>query len=108
MFQKVKRIFALMLCLALAFSFTACGNKGNGSTSAEYYEDDMSKEVSLKWYIRMAEPKGADEVIAKVNEYLKEKINAKLDLVFVQPGDYDQKMQMAMAANEDFDLVWTA
>ena len=50
MFQKVKRIFALMLCLALAFSFTACGNKGGGSTSAEYYEDDMSKEVSLKWY----------------------------------------------------------
>ena len=108
MFQKVKRIFALMLCLALAFSFTACGNKGGGSTSAEYYEDDMSKEVSLKWYIRMAEPKGADEVLVKVNEYLKEKINAKLDLVFVQPGDYDQKMQMAMAANEKFDLVWTA
>ena len=28
--------------------------------------------------------------------------------MFVQPGDYDQKIQMAMAANEKFDLVWTA
>ena len=108
MIQKVKRVLALLLCLVFAFSFAACGNKGDGGTGAEYYEDDMSKEVSLKWYIRIAEPKGAAEVVAEVNKYLKEKINATVDIVFVQPGDYDQKMQMAMAANEKFDLVWTA
>ena len=108
MFQKVKRVLALMLCLVFAFSFAACGNKSDGGTGADYYEDDMSKEVALKWYIRIAEPKGAAEVVAEVNKYLKEKINATVDIVFVQPGDYDQKMQMAMAANEKFDLVWTA
>ena len=97
-----------MLCLVFAFSFAACGNKSDGGTGADYYEDDMSKEVALKWYIRIAEPKGAAEVVAEVNKYLKEKINATVDIVFVQPGDYDQKMQMAMAANEKFDLVWTA
>ena len=108
MFQKVKRVLALMLCLVVAFSFAACGNKSDGGAGADYYEDDMSKEVALKWYIRIAEPKGAAEVVAEVNKYLKEKINATVDIVFVQPGDYDQKMQMAMAANEKFDLVWTA
>ena len=106
MFSKMKRVFALILCLAMAVTFGACNN--GTAPKSQAYEDDMSKEVTLKWYIRAAEPKGSKEVIDAFNKYIKEKINATVDIVFVQPGDYDQKIQMAMAANEKFDLVWTA
>ena len=102
----LKKLAALLLCVSLLCAvLTACG--GNQNTAANT-EDDMSKEVTLTWYIMASEPSGSAEVLAEVNKYLKEKINAKLDLKFVQPGDYKQKMQMVMAANEEYDLVWTA
>ena len=100
----MKKIVALALVLALTFGFTGCGNK----SASVNLTDDMSQHVNLKWYIRCEEPKGFDEVMAAVNEYLNEKLNATLELVCVQPGDYNQKMQMAFAAQEDFDLVWTS
>lgn len=100
----MKKIIALALVLALTLGFTGCGNK----SASVNLTDDMSQHVNLKWYIRCEEPKGFDEVMAAVNEYLNEKLNATLELVCVQPGDYNQKMQMAFAAQEDFDLVWTS
>ncbi len=106
MIRKIKKAVAVLLCLAMAVAFAACG--GGTADKSMVYEDDMSKEVTLKWYIRTAEPSGSAEVIEAFNKYIKEKLNATVDIVFVQPGDYDQKLQMAMAANEKFDLVWTS
>ncbi len=101
--KRIAKLLALVCCLSLVL----CACNPSGAPEANM-EDDMSKEVTLKWYIMAQTPTGSDEVLAKVNEYLKEKINAKLDLVFIQPGDYKQKTQMIMAANEEYDLMWMA
>ncbi|THF76576.1 ABC transporter substrate-binding protein [Cohnella fermenti] len=65
-------------------------------------------EVELVWYLRGSKPKNADSVIARANEITREKIHATVDYRFVEPGDYDQKMQLIMGAGEPFDLVWTS
>ena len=103
---KIRRAVAVMLCLIMAVAFAACGGGSAGESGIN--EDDMSKEVTLKWYIRSAEPSGSAEVIEAFNKYSKEKLNASVDIVFVPPDDYDQKLRMAVAANEKIDLVWTS
>ncbi|NOU66081.1 DUF3502 domain-containing protein [Paenibacillus sp. LMG 31461] len=65
-------------------------------------------EVKLTWYLRGSKPKNADSVIAKANELTKAKINATVDYKFVEPGDYDQKMQLIMASGESYDIAFTS
>ena len=58
--------------------------------------------------VRNDEPKNYDAVMEAVNERLLEEINMTLDLHFIASGDYDTKMQMAMAGGDDWDLCFTA
>jgi len=66
------------------------------------------KPVELVWYLRMSKPNNADAVMAKLNEMIKAKINATVEFRFVAPADYNSKMKLAMAAQEEYDLVWTS
>ena len=71
--------------------------------------DDRSQEVTIKWCIPSSgEPKGWKEVETEINKILKEKINARLEMKFIQWGDYETKMQMMMASMEEYDLCFTS
>jgi len=52
--------------------------------------------------------KDAPAVEAKINEYLKDKINATVKLSTLDWGQYDQKMPMMIASREPMDVVFTA
>lgn len=69
---------------------------------------DTSKEVALKMILLGAKPADFDEVYGEVNKLMKQKINATLDVTFIDWGDVEQKYPLLFAANEDFDLVYTA
>lgn len=58
--------------------------------------------------IRGDEPKNYDSVMTAVNEKLLADTNMTLDLRFIAPGDFDTKMQMAMAGGDDWDLCFTS
>ena len=103
MWKKGKRLAALALAGAMALSLCACGKGGNGGTAGK---DDMSEEVTLKWYIMAQEPAGFDRVMEEANKYIKEKLNAKLELTCIPSGDYQQKTSMILASQEEFDLMW--
>lgn len=103
MFKKGKRLAAMALAAVMALSLCACGKSGGGTTTSK---DDLSEEVNLKWYILAQEPAGFDRVMEEANKYLKEKLNVNLELVCIQAGDYQQKTQMIMASQEEFDLMW--
>ncbi|MBE7043267.1 MAG: extracellular solute-binding protein [Ruminococcaceae bacterium] len=101
-----KRIFALVLAVAMiATVLTGCG----GTSETEYVKDDLSKEAHLVWVLAMEEPAAYPEVIEEVNKYLKEKINATLEIQFIQPADYATKVNMMLASQEsDWDLMFTS
>lgn len=105
MFKKGKRLIAMAMAAAMALSLCACNSGSNGGGTASG-GDDMSEEVTLKWYIMAQEPAGFDRVMEEANKYLKEKLNVNLELVCIQAGDYQQKTQMIMASQEEFDLMW--
>ncbi len=50
--------------------------------------------VKLTWYTIGQTPKDLDMVQEKANEYLKEKINATIDMKFIDYGDYTQKWEL--------------
>lgn len=101
-----KKIGALLLAGSLMVSaLTGCG--GGGSTQTG--KDDLSEQAHLKWVIFGEQPESYPEVIEQVNEYLLDKINATLELEFVQTGDFVQKVNLMMASNDDtWDLMFTS
>ncbi|SEU29394.1 ABC transporter substrate-binding protein [Paenibacillus sp. NFR01] len=122
--KKLKKssILALAATMTMAAALTACGgnsNNGNAAATAEASNApaasadasgavDTSKEVKLKMIMVGGQPADYAEVFGKLNELLKAKINATVDAEFLDWADWTQKYPLKFAANEDFDLVYTA
>lgn len=100
-----RKIGALVLAGTMLLSaLTGCGGKNPGTA-----KDDINDQAHLKWVIFGEQPESYPEVINQVNEYLTEKINTTLELEFIQSGDFDQKVNLMMASNDDtWDLMFTS
>lgn len=96
----MKKILCGVLAFCMAFSLTACsgGDKSNGDT------------VKLKYYM-FGSPnalQGGKEVYEEANKIIKEKINAEVDFVILEAGQYGQKMPVLLSSGEKFDLMFTS
>lgn len=92
----MKKLVALLLVLMLAI----------GCASA-FAEDET---VTLNWYTKGTKPTDYDDVMKVVNDYLVEKINAKVNINFIGWGDeWDTFVSTSVASNEgDVDIMFTA
>jgi len=102
-----KKIGALLLAGSMIlFLLTGCGPTKETAAG----NDDMSKEVHLKWIIANDKvPADYDKVMEEVNKYLKEKINATLEIDFLQSADFATKANMMLASQETgWDLMFTS
>lgn len=95
------RVIALCAVLVLSAGM-ACAA---GSQESPGTEDTVP---TLVWHLRWSPPEHEDSVTTALDEMLVEKIGAKLDLNFIEPGDYNERMRLIMAANEQHDLQFTA
>ncbi|WP_042196541.1 ABC transporter substrate-binding protein [Paenibacillus camerounensis] len=128
---KRNRMMLLALVLTFVTILSACGGGNNnanapaeptnnaseagGSTDTGTATDpaasgaiDTSKEVKLKMIFVGPKPVDYDSVFAEINKVLKEKINATIDGEFLDWSDWAQKYPLKLAANEDFDLIYSA
>ncbi|MFA6075609.1 MAG: ABC transporter substrate-binding protein [Negativicutes bacterium] len=96
----MKKLLALLLLIAFAVSISGCGSSTTG------LEDDQKQAVELVWYSIGPTPKDFAKVMAKVNEYTKEKLNCTVKLEMIDFGDYEKKMQTIVAAG-DADIMFT-
>ena len=94
-----KRIVTLLIALAmLATCFAGCEKKTAGGDGL----------YTVDWYFVCNEvPKDLDSVEAKVNEYLKDKIGAKLKMHYLTWSQYEEKLNMMNAGGEKYDICWT-
>ncbi len=94
-----KLVKTLSAILAGAMILSGCGN----GTS------DSEGPTTITWYVpALLTGNGKDAVFEKVNEILAEKYNLKLDLIAIDSGNYDQKLQVMNAAREEYDIAYTA
>ncbi len=99
--MKKLRLLSIFLSLALVMSiFSGCFNN-NDSTSSQ-------NTAKLTWWMVGEKPKDYNDVIAEVNKYLKEKINAELDIKIAGYGDYTTKMNAIISTGENYDIAWTS
>ncbi|MHA7964206.1 ABC transporter substrate-binding protein [Paenibacillus sp. CAU 1782] len=103
----------LVLVLALTMILSACGSKndnaGTGSTAAPgETAGSTDKEVTLKMIMLGGKPIDYDQVFGELNTKLKEKVNATLDVEFLDWSDWAQKYPLKFAAQENFDLIYAA
>lgn len=99
---------ALMIA---AISLTGCsGSKSSGTTATATPGQSSGKldPVTLKWVIRIPTQKGSDAVVAQVNKTLQEKINATLNVQWIDAASYAEKTKLMIASSEDFDVMWTS
>ena len=69
---------------------------------------DTSQEVKLVMYLLGERTPDFDKVFDRINEKLKEKINATIEVKFMGWGEWEQKYPLVFASGEDFDLIYSA
>lgn len=118
--KKVKALVAAAMIVALSASMVSCGGKDtntttNNSSSGETKSEgdiDISKEVTITMLVVGDPPanmQNVDNVLAKVNEKLKNQVNAKLQINWVEWADWYTKYNLLLASQDgSIDLVITA
>ncbi len=91
---------SLLLCLALLVTaFSGCSI---GKSS----KNDLP---TVKWYLLVGKvTKSNDTVNQAVKEKAKEKLDVNLDIVSLDIGNYDSKLQVLNASAEKFDIMFTS
>jgi len=116
----LKKFIVVVLALAMVFaSFAGCGSKTNtpANTDQQQTKADQSQKESttaseqpynIKWYLMNSPQKDEEAVEEEINKIIKEKINATLDLNFIDWGSYDEKMRIMLASNDQMDMCFTS
>ncbi|HHD2751281.1 TPA: ABC transporter substrate-binding protein [Clostridium perfringens] len=101
---KNKKIMALILggMIGTSALLTGCGSGGSASSGGE-----GDKPVNLVWYVIGEAPADNEVVEEEVNKYIKDKINATVDIKHIGFGDYTQKMNVLANSGEEYDLAFT-
>ncbi|WP_168120644.1 ABC transporter substrate-binding protein [Paenibacillus sp. HB172176] len=123
---NTKRSVLLAIVLIFAMVLSACGSNNNNTSSegtttptatsgseasaAPQSVDgvDISDEVHLKMIFVGPKPVDYDIVFTELNKKLKEKINATIEGEFLDWSDWAQKYPLKLAADEKFDLIYSA
>ncbi|MFP4976841.1 ABC transporter substrate-binding protein [Paenibacillus sp. CN-4] len=116
--QKRTTATLLAMMLMLMSLLAACGGGGNEKAAdnsapaptgtAAAGNAGTEEEVTLKMLLIGGKPVDYDEVFGELNKKLKEKINATVEVEFLDWSDWTQKYPLKFAANEDFDIAYTA
>ncbi|MBB6732958.1 ABC transporter substrate-binding protein [Cohnella zeiphila] len=130
--KKTKIANALLACLLLSVIsvLSACSGNGNNaepssspsavgtqpasaSSSVEPSASASASELpeaKLTFLYPVAANPGPDQKLVndEINKYLKEKINATVDLKPLTFDEYEPKLNAMLAANENFDIAWSS
>lgn len=115
--MKHKKWFGILAALlALALALTGCqpGTSPSGSDSqsasgsGSQGESQELEYVELEYYLAEKEPTDAAMVWDAINEYLVEKINAKVNIHWIEYADYNQRMAAITGAGQTLDLMFTS
>ncbi|MCL7749769.1 ABC transporter substrate-binding protein [Halalkalibacter alkaliphilus] len=113
MIRKFKLLSLLFITLLLILS--AC-NKSSSTDVSEEREDqpkgdevtEEPTELTVAFYIHGETPRDLQLVEDKVSEHTLDKINAKVNLMPISIGDYQQQMNLMLSGNENLDLLITS
>jgi putative aldouronate transport system substrate-binding protein len=119
-FRKTRKMLALVVAsLTVATMFSGCGKEAVvssdpsvstavASNSAAESTEAALKPVTIKWYLDGTPNPDQKLVLDEANKVIQKEINATLVQEYIDWGQYDQKMKLKFASNEEFDICFTA
>lgn len=100
--EKTKKLLCLVIAVCFTFSAIITSNAALPTTN-------HSKPYEIKaYFIGGYQPDNAYKVMEAADKYLKKKINASIKFTVFDFTDYPNKMSAKCAANERFDIMFTA
>jgi putative aldouronate transport system substrate-binding protein len=114
--KERKKQFRLMLPFALAVVVAAGCSSSKQEEAAKKPEQSNAAAASpstlppvkLTWLMRMSPQNDLPAVQEAVNKITKEKLNAEVELRFIDPGTFDGKLKTMIAAGENFDITFAS
>jgi putative aldouronate transport system substrate-binding protein len=117
--KKKYAIIPLAVTMALSVVLGACGNQSGGAQSGDSPKGSAASPGSsssasdLKPYHLVmifpgTAPKDLPAVQDEMNKYLKDKINATIDIRPIDWGAWGNKTNLMFASNEQIDLMFTS
>ncbi|MBW7452643.1 ABC transporter substrate-binding protein [Paenibacillus sepulcri] len=86
----------------------AAANAANGTDAANAPAAADLPEYTIKMFVPGVPQKDIALINEEASKYLKDKINAKLEMTIVDWGSWPDKMNLKFASNEAFDINWAA
>lgn len=133
--MKRTKLMSLIMAAALAVgTLTACAGPASTSSSPSSQEPESTAEstageaedsseasstetaagvdhtepVELSFYISAPPINEQQRIMEKANVIVKEKLNATLNLIAVDPGTYSDKINLMISSGDSFDLCFMA
>ncbi|MFA6075977.1 MAG: ABC transporter substrate-binding protein [Negativicutes bacterium] len=94
-----KQIVSMIIIVFIAVT-SGCGVSGLPDD-----KDNPDEFVELVWYTNGQRPADMDVVLSTANEYLKNKLNCTLKIVFVGDKEYDTKLTTITTAGDKYDIA---
>ena len=101
----MKRIVSLLLALLMLLG---CAGVTAAEEANPWSHLDTSEYTEINWYIPGIGFNDWDEILEKANERLMELINTKINLTFINYGDFQTKLSLYLAGDEDVDMIYGA
>ena len=98
------RVLTCLLVLVMIFAATACKGTDKPGGDSKPGSGDLDF-VTLDWYIGLDPMPDHDMVNDAVNEYLKEKVNANINLPYWPAADWETNMTTKLSAGENVGFV---
>ncbi|MDO5516742.1 MAG: extracellular solute-binding protein, partial [Clostridium sp.] len=118
MIRFKRRLLSVMLASSMIFTLAGCGSSSNktagGKATTTVKDDgtiDTSQPVTVKLLVLGDKPTNGrgEAAVEKLNEKLKEKVNAELELQYVEWADWQTQYNLLLASGDDsIDLITTA
>lgn len=113
--KKLHVFQVLALVLALTLALAGCQNastsssdsgsqSASGSTSSSDSGSSELEAVVLEYYMPEKAQTDAEKVWEEINKYVSEKINATVNIHWIEAAEYPQKMSAIIGAGQEYDL----
>ena len=93
------KIIAIILSVILFLSGCNTNKTDNNSQPDDF--------VTIKWILKGKKPTDYDKVLNEINIYIKEKINANLEITWIPDTAYYESLADIISSNIEYDIAWT-